>query len=538
MNETTDAASIFAPLWRRKWLILTVAVVVAVGSYLDYKREKPTYEASTELYLGAASEEVAPGEKASKTSLSNVTNQASVINSIVVEGVRHRLRNEHKAALTRGAIVRAKSSEKGQFITIETEAHSGKAAALLANLVAQAYIARQGATRHRTVERAIAIARRQVRRIEASDAGKAGTKGPSTASILQTAALNTKINELESSLELAGAEQIKPAKGTSATLLGPEPKKDAIFGFVIGLVLASIAAYVLSRFDRRLRSLAGVEEAFHAQILAALPRVRRPIVHRDGLPSPSRVLLEPLRRLHASLQVNDARGEQDAETSRCVLLVMSPDAGDGKSTLVADLALIKRDAGERVAVVEANFRRPVQAKLLGLHDAPGLADVLAGALPLEEAMLRVLPMDQALQADRESDGAGVATAVRSRAGSLFLLAGGGSVPNPPAALAQPAMHELLRALAAEYDCVLLDAPSPLEVSDVMPLLQEVDGIMLVARIGHTRETSAGRLVQVLGQTNSAPVLGVAANCVAPRDLERYGFSSPSGKGWPRRLRGR
>jgi len=225
MNETTDAASIFAPLWRRKWLILTVAVVVAVGSYLDYKREKPTYEASTELYLGAASEEVAPGEKASKTSLSNVTNQASVINSIVVEGVRHRLRNEHKAALTRGAIVRAKSSEKGQFITIETEAHSGKAAALLANLVAQAYIARQGATRHRTVERAIAIARRQVRRIEASDAGKAGTKGPSTASILQTAALNTKINELESSLELAGAAQIKPAKGTSATLLGPEPKK-------------------------------------------------------------------------------------------------------------------------------------------------------------------------------------------------------------------------------------------------------------------------------------------------------------------------
>jgi Mrp family chromosome partitioning ATPase len=112
------------------------------------------------------------------------------------------------------------------------------------------------------------------------------------------------------------------------------------------------------------------------------------------------------------------------------------------------------------------------------------------------------------------------------------------VPNPPAVLAQPAMQDLLRALAADFDYVLIDAPSPLEVSDVMPLAKAVDGIVMVARIGHTRETSAGRLLQLLRQTASAPVLGVAANCVAPRDLERFGFSSPNGKGWPRWLRGR
>ena len=84
----------------------------------------------------------------------------------------------------------------------------------------------------------------------------------------------------------------------------PNPRKNAIFGFVLGLVLASIAVYVLSRFDKRLRSLRGVEEAFGAPVLTALPKVRRPIVRREGLPAPSRVLLEPLQRLHTGLRLD------------------------------------------------------------------------------------------------------------------------------------------------------------------------------------------------------------------------------------------
>lgn len=542
MNDTSDAASIFAPLWRRKWLILAVAVVVGLGSYLYYKHQRPTFQSSTQLYLGAAGEEATPGEKAStKASGASVSNAVSVIDSIVVEGVRQRLRAEHRGDLAHEVTVRAK--EKGEFITITTEAHSGRTAALVANLVAQDYIKRQRATHTRVIERAIDVTRRQLRRIEAADLtrivaskGKGSSSSQSTASILQQANLNSKINQLEASLDVAGPEQVKPAKAANSLQVAPKPRKNAIFGFVLGFVLAAIAAYILSRFDRRLRSLAAVEEAFQARILTALPRVRRPIVSLEGLPAPAHVLLEPLRRLHTSLRLNDGE-ETGAGTSPSILLVMSAEAGDGKSTLVADLALVKRDAGERVAVVEADFRHPVQAGLLGLDQAPGLADVLAGTLALEDALHRVLPLDQALHADVEGDG-GLATAVQARAGSLFLLAGAGSVSNPPATLAQPAMRDLLRSLAADFDHVLVDVPSPLEVSDAMPLLKEVDGIVIVARIGHTRETSARRLVQLLTHTPSAPVLGVAANCATARDMDRYGFASPNGRGWLGRPRGR
>ena len=101
------------------------------------------------------------------------------------------------------------------------------------------------------------------------------------------------------------------------------------------------------------------------------------------------------------------------------------------------------------------------------------------------------------------------------------------------------MAELLRSLGADYDHVLLDAPSPLEYSDAMPLLGAVDGIVIVARVGHTHERSADRLRQLLAHTPSAPILGVVANGVSAKDIQRYGMAAGRiERGWLGRLMGR
>jgi Mrp family chromosome partitioning ATPase len=123
-------------------------------------------------------------------------------------------------------------------------------------------------------------------------------------------------------------------------------------------------------------------------------------------------------------------------------------------------------------------------------------------------------------------------------GSVSVLVGATMVANPPALLARPAMSELTRALTSSFDYVLIDAPPPLQVSDVMPLMAMVDGIVLVARLGHTRETSAQRLVQLLQRTPSAPVLGVVANAVSQSDIEKYGLSGRYKPGWRQKLPGR
>jgi Mrp family chromosome partitioning ATPase len=93
-------------------------------------------------------------------------------------------------------------------------------------------------------------------------------------------------------------------------------------------------------------------------------------------------------------------------------------------------------------------------------------------------------------------------------------------------------------LVADFDYVLVDAPSPLEVSDVMPLLGLVTGIVVVARIGHTQEASAQRLQQLLEAPTTAPVIGVVANFAGRNELKKYGFSSPGGRAWSGRAANR
>jgi Mrp family chromosome partitioning ATPase len=174
---------------------------------------------------------------------------------------------------------------------------------------------------------------------------------------------------------------------------------------------------------------------------------------------------------------------------------------------------------------------------LQLGGAQGLADVLAGRLTVEEAM-------QEVSVVREQAGVGAApqaavtTTLAEASGSVSVLLGGTAVADPPALLGRSLMTELPRALLEQYDYVFVDAPPPLQVSDVIPLLTVVDGLLIVARVGHTRETSANRLMQFLEQTPSAPVLGVVANAVPQSDIEKYGLSAQYKRGWRHKLSGR
>lgn len=522
MNDTTDATAIFAPLWKRKWLILAVGILVAAGTYAYYKHRPSVYGASTELYLGGSSEVQSLLSGAAANSTQNATelaNQAELINSNVVgEAVQRKLGEKRELSAAAGT-AQATPASGSDFITISTTAPTGQGAALLANTYAQVYLRERDANYHHAVQVVLASTRRQLQLTERKHTGPA-SQG------IQTQALTERVNQLESQLSVGntGNRQINPAVA-SATALSPQPKRNAIFGFVLGIVLAAIAAYSLSRFDRRLRSLADIEAVFQTQILAALPSVRSPIARHDGEPAPTQALREPLRRLHTTLQLRDMLDHNSAPAPRSILFV-SAAAGDGKSTLVANLALVQRDAGERVAVIEADLRRPIQAKLLDVDGSHGLAEVLAGTLPIGEALQRVESGHPGTDTNPMGSAEGVATVVKSRAMVLVsVLVSGGAVANPPALLAGRTMAGLLRSVSDDFDYVLIDTPPPLEVSDVMPLLHMVDGIVIVARVGHTSEMSAHRLAQLLTRASGAPVLGIVANDVPLADIEAYGFSS-------------
>lgn len=544
MNDnTTDAASIFAPIWKRKWLILAVGLLVAAGTYEYYKHQTPVYSASTELYFGSANEQQGAAGGAGGKILTGraLINQVGVLNSSIIgESVRRRLRREHQGAAARGT---AKATVNGTsaFVTITTQAHTPKAAVTLASAYAVAFIRRQRANYIKSVRAQLENTTEQLHRIELpppSSKGKGSKSTTNTSTTLQAANLASKINQLESELAtFSGVQQVGKAHA-SPLPLSPSPKKNAIFGFALGILLAAIAAYVLARFDRRLRTLAEVEAIFQTQILAALPSAKAPVLRPDGRRAPAKSLLEPLRRLHTTLELGEYV-ERRPDSGPRTILFLSPEAGDGKSTLIANLARVQSEAGERVAVLEADFRRPTQARLLDANGPYGLADVLAGKVSVEDAMQSVTsPAHLGVGGESAADPVGaVSTVVESSGmGSVSVLVGGGAVANPPALLAGSEMRRLLRSVEDDFDFVLIDAPPPLEVSDAMPLLPIVDGIVMVARIGHTRDVSAKRLAQLLGRAASGPLLGAVVNCVPRKDIERYGFAwAPTGPSRRRKL---
>ncbi len=547
MNQSTDSAAIFRPIWRRKWLILVIGILVAVVAYEHYKKQPTTYGVKTQLYLGAAAESQSLLNNTlgkTKQSSTAIANQAQLINSTIGEVVKKKFRAEHNHDAAK-AKVKAKPTASSEFIQLSGEARTQKAVAEATNAYAQAYINRHQGNYERAVRTAIVTTKAQIARIEHAEAvakAKSGGKGSSnSASTLQTASLQTKLNQLENDLGVKGVQQVGVARPGKAELLGPKPKQNAIFGFVIGIVLASIAVFLVAQLNRRVRSLADVEAVFGLPVLAAVPPSRSPIVRREGQVRPSKLLSEPLWRLHSSIHVGvhgDAAPHGHAPKS---ILFVSADPGDGKSTIAAGLALVQRDAGERTMLVEADFRRPTQARLLDLgaqSNGHGLADVLTGMALPSTAMERV----RSLHADSNGaggDGGAVATAIVPPGGSVSVLRGGPQVANPPALLGRPEMADLLRSLAGDFDNVLVDAPPLLQVSDVMPLLGAVDGIVVVARVDHTREASARRLMQLLARTPTAPVLGVVANAVRRRDFQRYGYTSGTGRrAWPLSMLGR
>ncbi len=521
MNETSDAIEIFAPLWKRKWLILLVGVLVGVATYLYYDHEPKVYGASTGVYLGSGSEVQALLGNGQATATENdrsITNQVVLINSSVVGAAVQRRLLEEGNTEAAGGTVTATAAKGSDFILISTTAGTGQAAADLANTYVEVYLRLREASYRKNIEIALASTNEQLRATEE-------TVTPTASETLQIQNLVDRINQLRSQLSLgdAGNRQINPAVASSVPL-SPKPRRNAIFGFALGLVLAAIGAYVLSRFDRRLRSLADIEETLQAPVLTTVPSVRRPIVNQQGEVLPAAALREPLRRLHTTLQLRNM-ADLDRGSAPRSLLFVSADAGDGKSTLLASLAMVQREAGERVVILESDLRRPIQADLFGIDGSQGLTEILAGAIPVQHATHIVGAPPSANPANPVDQREAVATAEEQRAGgSLSIVPSGGAVANPPALLAGRAMPMLLDSLGDEFDYVLVDAPPPLEVSDVLPLLTMVDAIVIVARVGHTGETSAQRLVDLLARAPHAPVLGVIANDASESDMETFGLS--------------
>ena len=178
------------------------------------------------------------------------------------------------------------------------------------------------------------------------------------------------------------------------------------------------------------------------------------------------------------------------------ILVTGVEAGEGKSTTLANLAVVMAQGGKRVCAVDCDLRRPTLHKVFGLGSEPGLTTAIL---------------------DRSSADIRQKTSVDG----LTLVACGPLPPNPSELLGSQRFQEMLGELAKDADVVLLDAPPIVAVSDAAVLASKVDGVILVVNAGKTKRDLATRARSLLEKAN-ANILGVVLNN-APVEKSLYTY---------------
>ena len=293
---------------------------------------------------------------------------------------------------------------------------------------------------------------------------------------------------------------VEPAVPASSPV-SPRPLRNTALAGLFALLLAAGLIPLLDRLDRRIRDISDLEDLLGEPVLAVIPDAAFP-GH-----VPSHAVREAFQTLRASLTYFNV------DRSLATVLVTSPSHGEGKTTVATNLAVAMAMDDRKVVLVDGDFRKPQAAKRLGIEPGPGIESVVLDDVPLEEALVEV-PIDGELGS-----------------GALRVLPCAAPPPNPSGLIGSKRMKALLAELAEQSDIVIIDTPPILAVSDVIPLLEEVSGTVLVARLDSSTRDSVLKARQVI-ENSRGSILGVVATGVKAKRLDSYGYGYGYGYGEP------
>jgi capsular exopolysaccharide synthesis family protein len=494
-----------ALLRRRKWWVIAVAALGLVAA-LGYSLTQPkAYSASAQLLVQAEAGVTTAGSPQPITQ-TDVLTELQLVNSAPV-----------KAAVDRqlGSVPNVSAAEVGQTNVISVTASAARpaTAAVIANAYATAFV---------TYERSVTIsnlaaAETQLSRQIASTAAQAkwltsrpATAAEATALLSQESTLKEQLAQLQVNGAVAtdAVQLVTPATAPSAPS-SPKPLRNAILGFVLGLLLGIGLALMVEHLDDTIYLKEEVERlARGSRVLGLVPMVEswnnRGQAFAVTATKPNSVAGEAYRSLRTSLQFAALDG-----LAR-VILVTSASEAEGKSATVANLGVVLAKAGERVAIVSCDLRRPRLGQFFGLEEQVGLTTVLLGRCSLEEALQPVPGIDGLTilpTGERPSDPTGV---LGSRLGNNQLA-------------------EVFGQLRDMFDLVLVDSPPLLPVTDAVILSQAVDTTLLVVAAGQTRGKDLRRAREALSLVH-ATIIGVVLNEVTRVTGYGYGYGKRYGYG--------
>ena len=302
--------------------------------------------------------------------------------------------------------------------------------------------------------------------------------------------------------EVTVGSVIEPA-ALPLTPASPNHVVNGIFGFVAGMGLGVGLAFVRDRLSERTRSSEEAEAYLEAPILASIPRVSSWRRRREPFLVSAIQWRSPAAEAYRVLRTNVL----SAVSSRGVksIAVTSPNAGDGKSSTVANLGVVLARAGHTVTLVSADLRRPRLHEFFKRENDPGLIEVLGGRARLADVIQQInLPTR------------GFDTGV----GTIQLVPSGRLPDDPTELIIADRMAEAIRSLEELSDIVLLDVPPIFPITDALVVASITRHVLLV--IGPKSDTRP-TLISMRQQLDrvGADIIGAVLNGPHPSMAPTY-----------------
>ncbi len=308
----------------------------------------------------------------------------------------------------------------------------------------------------------------------------------------------------------------------------------ARFGLGIGaaLLLGIGLVFALDWMDTRIRTRNDAQEAFGLPVLAEVERRTKRAQRADPLPTvsdPSSSLAEAFRSLRLSLTlapkweldhnapvgsgaVGSAVPSGEQQQPRTILVTSARD-GEGKSTVVANLAISFAETGQSVLVVDCDFRRSTVSGLLDAPDGPGLRTLGEGQYE-----------DLASLAEASEHDDDIASLVLATDHDNVAVIRTGAAGIAPAWF--PARSAEIVARAAELaDVVIFDTGPLLATNEAAAMIPTVDTVLATTMAGRISRTQGTRATELLTQLR-ATVAGVVLMGSESAGRDGYYYYAP------------
>jgi capsular exopolysaccharide synthesis family protein len=508
-EDNLDVRRLWRIIWLRFPLIIGIVVVAVVGIYAYSSLQTDLYQSTAKIkVVDPNAQAVFDGMQIRVDPKRDVDTQIQLIGS-------PDLRNAVDEKLGDDAIkitsITVSSVGATDLINITVSSPSPEVAQVAANVMAELYVAQRRAQvtssftaradelRNKAIEIDVQITTIDVQLADTatSDNQARVLRSQRTSLVAQQADLRTRATQFDvEAATRSGSAEVSQTALLATSPFSPVPRRDAALAGILALLLGLGLAFLLDRLSNTVRTAEDVDNlGAGVTVIGGIPIFGEGVktsrhIDRQGtrsiVPLDS-IAAEAFRGLASNLRFS-ALGEK-----RTRVLVTSAEGSEGKSTLVANLAVVLAESGQRVVVVSGDLRKPSIESFFNIKAGDsGLTRVLLGDQSLDDAI----------------------TSVASPSGGNVTVLPAGPLPqNPAEIVGSAAMGALLdRIESAGVDFILIDSPPLLPVADSLALSQFANGAIVVALVGETPRNHLRETLERLRQVNT-PIIGVVLNGV-------------------------